>query len=423
MAVLFFGEHHTMARKRIDITQLTILAPHRRQRKPLIAATATIFRPGEPDKWEKFCREGYLDGSCYDWDTSRIAVLDGRIVAHIGVWGHVRRIGRARLRSVGIGTVATLAECRGSGVGRLITESALDATVAAGYDISVMAGIPGFYTRFGWVPSKPHCRTEIKTDDLPDDSPVWKRRRASLTKMIRAEGAVGRIYNREQADVSCAAVRPLFTKDHRHWQFCQLCDTRGRVRGYMATQVKDQTLVVHELGGFSTPAGRAELLRQLRDVATSAGCEQVHLPYGPDHPLGALLRRLTATVTLSSSADGGHLIRVINLKSTLRKMASEFSSRIAASPTAGRDGALTLKTPHQSATLVIRRGSVSVAETPPPGADALRGGYDIARLIVGADDPGAVIEAGGLTCTRGARAWADVLFPRLRQQHLRADSY
>ena len=405
-----------------------IRAPRRRERKALIDATARIF--GDPygeGGWERFCRSGYLDGSCYDWECSRIALRDGQIIGHVGIWGHRRRIGRATVRSGGLGTVCTLGDTRGTGLGRRLMEAILSAMDVGGYDVSFMAGIPGFYTHFGWAPSWPRARVEMAVTALPTRGQEVRLCKAPLIRLIRAEGDVGHLYRREQADIVGATVRPLFTKDHRKWRFHELLAGSGRVCGYVASEVDTnddtRTLKVHELGGFSSAAGRRRLLEAIRQLAVANDCKAIHLPCNPDHPMAPALRMLTCRFLQDHHGNGGNLFRVINLRSTLRKMARELGVRLAATGLANRRGALTFVLPDQAATLEIDRGRVRVARRVDPKAPRVGGTWHAARLLIGADEPGHVIETAGLTCHRDAHPWVEALFPRRRHRESRIDHY
>jgi len=413
---------------RIDPDNVVIRAPRRRERKAIIETTRTVFeRYHEPGTWAHFCRRGYLDGSCYDWDTSRIAVADGRIVGHIGIWGHTRLVGRAKVTSGGLGTVCTHPDVRGTGLGRILMEAVLDSMKECGYDTSFMAGIPDFYARFGWVPAWGRPRIEIPVGSLPEPALSCRLRRASLLRMIRAEGSVGRIYRREQADVVGAAVRPLFTKDHRGWRFHEMLTSSDRLCGYIAHETKTitdvRTLVVYELGGFGSTQGRRRLLGALRELAAAQRCTSVHLPYGPDHPLAAQLRTLKCAFIVDHHGTGGDLVRIINLPSTLRKMAGELTARLARSPMARRSGSLAIVLPDQQATLVVRRGCVSARSGAVAGAARVGRNWNTARLLIGSETPAAVIDTGDLKCPASARPWVEALFPKQRHQYLRADAY
>ena len=72
--------------------------------------------------------------------------------------------------------------------------------------------------------------------------------------------------------------------------------------------------------------------------------------------------------------------------------------------------------------LVVNRGQVRVA-TATKTKHAVRGGEAIARLILGSDEPDAIIEAGGIRTTGDARMLARVLFLGQRPSLCMLDGY
>ena len=50
------------------------------------------------------CRNGYVLDSHYDWQASRIVLIDEGIVTHYGVWGYDMRIGAACVRAASAGS-------------------------------------------------------------------------------------------------------------------------------------------------------------------------------------------------------------------------------------------------------------------------------------------------------------------------------
>jgi predicted N-acetyltransferase YhbS len=101
-------------------------------------------------KGEQICRNGYLLNSNYDWNTSRIGKMGGEIVTHFGIWRLHVRVGCARVRVAGIGSVATHGNYRKRGFFRQTAKVALDALRGSDYDISLLFGIPNVYEQFGY---------------------------------------------------------------------------------------------------------------------------------------------------------------------------------------------------------------------------------------------------------------------------------
>ena len=76
----------------------------------------------------------------------------------------------------------------------------------------------------------------------------------------------------------------------------------------------------------------------------------------------------------------------------------------------------------QTATLQIETGRVRVtAQT--EGAHAINGGAEIARLLIGSDEPQEIIRQAKMTCTGRAAELANVLFPNMYPMMSRWDEY
>ena len=104
-----------MSRKRKPGDRLELIAPDKRKHlEPILELTGKCF--GHYYEWIRYGRLGYIGSTHYDWDASRIGLIDGRVVTHWGVWGYTMRIGRARVRVGGIGAVATDGEFRKFGL-------------------------------------------------------------------------------------------------------------------------------------------------------------------------------------------------------------------------------------------------------------------------------------------------------------------
>lgn len=94
---------------------------------------------------ERICRDGLLLNSNYDWNASRVGKLGSEIVSHFGIWKLQVRVGRARIRTAGIGSVATDGHYRKRGFLRQTANATLEALRDSDYEVSVLFGIPNFY--------------------------------------------------------------------------------------------------------------------------------------------------------------------------------------------------------------------------------------------------------------------------------------
>jgi predicted acetyltransferase len=119
---------------------------------------------------------------------------------------------------------------------------------------------------------------------------------------------------------------------------------------------------------------------------------------------------------------GGAMVRTLNLRSTLTKIAGELTRRFRGSAMADWRGELLIADPREKVTLRIERGTVRVSDGG-SARHALRGGEEIAQLLIGTDDPRQVIAAGGIRATGDALRLAEALFPAQHPQLCLWDRY
>ena len=129
---------------------MDIISPRRADH---LGTLSDVFARTFSDYWTQveYASRGYFAESPYDWDASRVGVADGQVVTHFGVWGFDMRVGRCVVRLAGIGAVATLKTHRGGGLMARTAGDCVRGMDAAGYDMSLLFGIPNFYHRFGYV--------------------------------------------------------------------------------------------------------------------------------------------------------------------------------------------------------------------------------------------------------------------------------
>ena len=115
----------------------------------------------------KYCRQTYFGSASYDWSASRVAVEDGRLISHVGIWEYRMRVGKARLRTGGIGLVLTRPDHRKGGLASRVMRAVMASMAHSGYHLSTLFGIRNFYHRFGFAQGWPETRCYIKPEDLP----------------------------------------------------------------------------------------------------------------------------------------------------------------------------------------------------------------------------------------------------------------
>jgi hypothetical protein len=281
--------------------------------------------------------------------------------------------------------------------------ASLEAMRAAGYDMSVLFGITDFYWRFGYVRAWSESNYFLATANLPKEKPAGRLRRFSRPD----RGDLADLYNRQYATTTGTAVHPFWRRRWRPRREGWLwTDARGRAAGYVQVSPKKQSLGCHEFVGEPEA-----ILRVVGHLARRAGCDQVEFDCVPhDGPLARVLRRGTCRVETEHFRNEKALVRTINLASTLGKMAAELTRRLKRSPLAGWRGRLLIADPREQAVLQIGHGGIRIE---PQGKceNLIRGGEQIAQLLLGTDEPAETIEAGGIRLRGEARRLADILFP------------
>jgi hypothetical protein len=212
--------------------------------------------------------------------------------------------------------------------------------------------------------------------------------------------------------VTGTAVRPTYLRSkeaagsaERGYLFT---DNDGKAAGYLF----DGPPVRGELYCHTDSAGDAlERLKILAMLARRHGCEGVHfhrLPFASD--LAAQLRRLSCDLDVHYRNDGGYMIRIIDLETTLTAMAGELSRRLERSHLSGWRGELLVRAEGQQVTLTIDRATVRVGSgkaTP----HQVEGGPHVAQLLVGTFAPRETAQAGGIALSGEAGELVEVLFP------------
>ncbi len=350
-------------------------------------------------------RGGYIDHSRYDWSAGRIGLLGGRIVTHWGVWDYRMRIGTARLRVAGIGSVATHGEFRKRGLMTRTAEACMGDLPRRGYDVTVLFGIPDFYRRFGYVRAWSEMVWTVNTNDLPKERPAARLMRFNPN---RRRGDIEALYNRQYARVTGTAVRPTFQVSKRgKYEGYLWRDARGRPAGYVVMDLGDMRKVA-----VAEAVGPAEqILRAVGSLARRLRLSEVRfrgLPYDSD--LGKRLWWGDCRCEFHHAKSAGPMIRTLNLRSCLEKMSSELSRRLGRSHLATWQGRLLIADPREGVVLDIHRGKVKVTDER-SAPHAIVGGEEIAQLLIGTDEPGEVIRFGAMKLRGGAAELAEALFP------------
>ena len=398
--------------------ELQVIAPDRgRHGEAIYDLTAKVFPEFGYYETRQTSREVYFGNSHYDWQVSRIGLLGDRVVTHYGVWDYQMRIGTARVRAGGIGAVATDGDHRQRGLMNRTAQAALAAMRAAGYEMSLLFGLDGFYDRYGYVRAWSDFSFLIRAGDLPREKPAAPARR--FRPDLRRADLIA-LYNTHHATATGTAVRPTYRRMYPWTQGTEGYgwSEGGRLAGYVLLNRDGSRLKCLECCGDTEQA-----LRVLGLMAPKWHCDQVQfetIPYMSE--LAKRLRRGNCRIETRYRRCGGAMVRMLNLPSALGKMSEELSRRLASSPLASWRGDLLIADSREQAMLRLGKGQVK-AVAPGETQHALRGGDEVGQLLLGTDAPGEVIEAGRMKLSGEAGRLAEVLFPAQWPQLSQLDRY
>jgi predicted acetyltransferase len=395
--------------KTSDAQRLIVQAPDTTRHEEMLDLIAKTFSPWH-GYWPflNYCRQGYLDHSHYDPAASRIGLLDEKVVTNWTVYDHRMRIGSCAVRVGGIGVVATHGEYRKRGLMLPTGMGSIRAMRDLGYDMTTLFGLHNFYHHFGYVRMFSEQSYTIGTAELPAGGAA-----SALRKFSQPLKELDAVYNRACDGLTGTAVRPTFPQARisTHDQPAPVgylwSSKSGQPAGYVVVADRGNShLEIAEAIGEPAQvlAVLAKLAKQFRLPEIRMG----GLHY--DSPLAIAFRRLSCRVETQYVRNGGAMVRTVNLRSTLAKIAPELSRRLAASMLRDWKGRLLIADSREKVTLQIVRSKVALAE----GADApnsIRGGEEIAQLIVGVDEPFEVVGAGKIRLAGQAKDLLPVLFP------------
>ncbi|MFW5745470.1 MAG: GNAT family N-acetyltransferase [Spirochaetota bacterium] len=364
---------------------------------------ADLFARTFSNYWERYAyvNDGYIAESPYDWDASRIGVVDGEVATHFGVWDLGMRIGPSVVRVAGIGAVATLEPHRGKG---LMAQTAGDCVAGldeAGYDVSLLFGIPNFYHRFGYVVASSSIRFAFLTRDIePAPRAVqYESFEGDVTELAD-------LYNRENEGVTGTYLRPTYRRNRKPKDF-RVYRFDG---GYVVCSRQDDTLQVCDCAG--DPVTVLEIARQRATAELCPGIEFVFLP--PRSRTGEYLQTLTHRRIADRRRGGGPMMKIVNLTRTIEKIAPVLSQRLAASPLHAYSGTLALYGDGDGVVVGVSSGSVGEISPASAGTTAngsVTGGAALVRLFVGDGDPSRVCRQSNIELDGDAGYLVPVLFP------------
>jgi predicted N-acetyltransferase YhbS len=395
-------------------SEFRTIPPDEHQHLRLMAQLAAdVFTEGK--YVDQFC-ENYIGNSHYDWDVSRL-VLDGeKVLHHWGVWGYQMRVETSQLKVAGIGAVVTHPDYRKQGLMHRAAQSSFEAMQQAGYDLSILRG--RHYVKMGYARAWNYVTYRLKLNELPGVGQPSPYRALEADQVVQMDG----LYNQTHAGFTGTAIRPTYANRYPEdigvyaW-----FDEQNKLAGYVrAFAAEDNPKVLQCLEAAGDPCQGLAVLADLLKNEEYESLAFFTLPYA--HPMLQLLRKGACIVEDRYFDITGWRVKMLNLHSSLQKLLPLLETRLASSQFADWQGSLLLDSGEQKATLEIEGGKVVIG----PGEAAthsLRGGADIARFLIGSDEPEEIIQQAGMEASGLALPLARVLFPNLHPMMSHWDEY
>jgi hypothetical protein len=352
-----------------------------------------------------YCRDRYVLNSHLDWAASRVGFIGEQMITSFCVWDYQMRIGVGRVRTGGIGVVATHADHRKKGYMDQTARAGVVAMRAAGYDMSVLFGVWDFYDRFGYTRAWAGHEMSANVAQLPTEKPARKIRKIDYT----TGPELSRLYNKYHSASTGTAVRPTYTKARTDGGAYGWNDAGGQLAGYFAFEGAAPRLDV-----FDAVGEPEQVLRAIAQVAREMGRTEVKFPNLPAlEPLARELRRGTCREEYRWVKRGDAMALIVDLPATFEKTRRELARRVQGSLLEDWRGELTVFHHKEHVTLRLDgRGGVSVL---PAGAEVsrhtVRAGAELAQLVLGTTDPLEIVAQHGTKLAGDAKKLLPVLFP------------
>jgi GNAT superfamily N-acetyltransferase len=390
-------------------SELILVAPDRdKHHGELIDLVSKVFSTGRGYfAFRDYCLAGYIDGSHYDWQAGRVGFIDGQMVTHFGIWDYRMRVGGASVRCGGVGLVATHADFRKRGLMDATARASMCAMRELGYDMSVLFGIDNYYDRFGFVRAWGEDTYTVAVVDVEQGAA-----KGPLSRFVYENRPdIDKLCNRYNTRLTGTAVRPTYGRHYLKAYTGYLWPRRGSAEGFVIVKRDGTTLEVADHAG--EPSAVLAALGRLAGKMSCSELRFIHLHRRS--PLCKLIRMGNCRCQTQLRKCGRAMVAVVNLSGTLSKLAGEFSMRLKASRLADWRGQLLIDGRDQQAVLDIDRVRVNVMPSANIASrqckNAIRGGNEIAQLLIGADEPEAIFESSGTKVSGAARELAGIILP------------
>jgi len=353
---------------------------------------------------------------------TRLALrVGGRAVSWATVIDFAQQIGTRTVRMGGVASVGTDEAHRFRGHGRRVMSGALRWMRRAGFDTSMLYGIPCFYPKFGYAPAFPASVFSLPASaagSVPAGPHRFVRfgpaHLSAVLRMYRANNA-GRTGPTRR-------VARRWTPFHvgLTWETHAACrvalDAAGQAAGYYAFDTDDPDRSVLEVG-WRTPQVFPDILRAAAATARRRGRPDVRFVLADDDAFMAWCRPLGLRQEVTYRRDGWAMVRLIDVRTALAAVGPDLAGRM------GGAGRLNVRTNLDAVGLRWAGGAMAVGR-PEAGAPTARlPQWALAQLLYGYASADALAARGLLAGPARAVATLGAMLPVRCHHHYRVDSF
>jgi len=275
------------------------------------------------------------------------------------------KVGRSYLKMGGIGGVGTLEEQRMKGYSKRVLEHSVDYMAKRDYDISMLYGIPDYYSKWGYASTLPDYKITVPLRNA-------KRAREGLharPMMKEDAGQVLDLYELTNEERTGPVKRDRNTwfkfRKGSDWRILAdgtvFEDNSGKVVAYYAADRWPRVMRITEVGAREN-VFYENMLSHASKVAEQKQATELEAFVPFDHEFASLCKRLGCTMNVEYHHDAMGMGRIINLHLTLKKLLPEFSRRLGKAGVRQLPPRVSIKTDIGSATMELSGSEVSLSD-------------------------------------------------------------
>lgn len=294
----------------------------------MIDLQCRIFRPDGHERYEQYVR---TDPS-YQYNQSRVVVVNGQIVSTLRVWEREMRIGSIPVPMGGIGGVGTHPDHQGTGYATALMEDTITYMREVSHDVGVLfSAIPcAFYRKLGWasVPLAGFRVTRRVNIGLGETG--WS---VVPFDEDRDLGDCIALYDKHNAQQSGSLVRVKSYWDSGPARLREILPTvvarqGDRCGGYLNFQIGEKSANILEVAYDRTqPQALTALVNHLLQVCEREGVEELHGDIPHRHPMVNLLVEGTAG-DIFLTGNSAMMLCPVNLPSLFHRLLPELQARL-----------------------------------------------------------------------------------------------